>query len=37
MDQTLDQAEPARFGLLAPLLWSVDVWLLIALAVRALI
>ena len=37
MDQTLDKGEPAKFGLLAPLLWSIDVWLLVALAVRAMI
>ena len=37
MGQTLDKPEPATFGLLAPLLFSIDVWLLIALAVRAMI
>ncbi len=37
MDQTPEYAEPARFGLLAPLLWSIDVWLVVALAVRALV
>ena len=37
MGQTLDKPEPAKFGLLAPLLWSLDVWLFVALAMRAMI